>query len=119
MPVTVRFTVDVVERAPRPPTVLVMSDDKDWRAMLRRVLEEQGCRVLTARHAGDALVASMRHDGTVDLLLTDGNQGLRLADFPRRIFGDNPGLRLVHLERRPLTRDRLIAELSGALQQKP
>lgn len=104
----VRVTIDVAERAPKEPTVLVMSEDPDWRAVLRRVLEQEGYRVLDARHAGHALVASMRHEGTIDLLVTDGAQGRRRSDFAPKLFRDNPAMRLVHLEERPATREDLL-----------
>src|SRR5512134_2939092 len=107
----VRVTIDVVGRAPKQPTVLVISEDPDWRAVLRRVLEQEGYRVLDARHAGHALIASMRHEGTIDLLLTDGAQGRRRSDFAPKMFSDNPAMRLVHLEERPRTRDDLLKSL--------
>lgn len=114
MQFTVRLAIDVAEGARRQPTVLVMSEDQDWCAALRRVLEQEGYAVLTARHAGHALVTSMRHPGRVDLLVSDGGQGRRRSDLPLGIFRDNPGLRLLHLDQRPGTREQLLEAISRA-----
>jgi CheY-like chemotaxis protein len=118
MQVTVRVAVKVAESATRTPTILVMSDDPDWRATAMRVLEQEGYRVLEARHAGQALVESTRHQGSVDLLLTDGDQGQRRSDFTR-IFRDHPGATLLHLPARPPTRDDLVSAVKTAIERPP
>lgn len=115
MQITVRLAIDVAEPAPRTPTVLLMSEDREWREAAGRALEREGFRVLPARHAGQALVESMRHPGAVDLLLTDGEQGLRRSDFPA-IFRDHPQAALLHLHTRPRSRDELLAAVTAAIQ---
>ncbi len=110
MQVTLRLAIGAADPGARTPTVLVMSDDADWRAAVRRVLEQEGYRVLAARHPGQALVQCMRHDGQIDLLLTDGDQGQRRTDFPG-IFRDHPRAQLLLLRARPATREDLVAAI--------
>ncbi len=114
MQFTVRLAIGVPEGARRPPTVLVMSDDENWRAATRRALEQEGYQVLAARHAGQALVTAVRHAAPIDLLVSDGARGCR-SDFSPRLFAENPQMRLLHLGARPRTREDLLASVSGAL----
>jgi CheY-like chemotaxis protein len=53
----------------RPATVLVVEDDAASRELVRRVLEEQGCRVLVAED-GKRAIAVMEQE-TPDLLILD------------------------------------------------
>ncbi|HEX8849526.1 MAG TPA: ATP-binding protein [Gemmatimonadaceae bacterium] len=52
-------------------TVLVVEDESAVRALVKRLLEKQGYRVLEARHGADAIALCQRQDAAVDLLLTD------------------------------------------------
>jgi two-component system cell cycle sensor histidine kinase/response regulator CckA len=52
-------------------TVLLVEDEGLVRALARRVLEEHGYTVLEAAEALAALELSARHEGRIDLLLTD------------------------------------------------
>lgn len=115
MQTTVRITIDVRERPPRRPSILVLSDDQEWRSVVQRVLEQQGYDVTAARHAGQALVAWMRHEGRIDLLLTEGAHGRELADVAPRISRTSSGMRWVHLDRRPSCGEELLAVVTGAL----
>jgi CheY-like chemotaxis protein len=110
----VRLAIEVAERAPRLPTVLVVSEDRDWRAVLRRVLEQEGYRVLAARHAGHALITCVRYEGQVDLLLSDDEAGCSRSDLPIRLLKDHPRLRVLELQRRPRSREELVAIVNAA-----
>jgi PAS domain S-box-containing protein len=52
-------------------TILLVEDDEMVRALARRCLEQQGYTVLGAGHPDEALLANVRHDGPIDLLITD------------------------------------------------
>jgi CheY-like chemotaxis protein len=77
--------------ARRRPLVLLVEDESSIRAVVARVLEGDGCQVLTAPHGRAALglIASLAHP--VDLLITDlsmpelGGEALvaELARYPR------------------------------------
>jgi len=105
--------------------VLFVSPDPDLRAVATRVLARQGYVVLTAAHAGHALLAGLMLD-RIDILISevafDGMTGAALADRLRR---NHAGLRSLFMADagtvkrdgllvRPFTGDDLLAEL-GAL----
>jgi two-component system, cell cycle sensor histidine kinase and response regulator CckA len=52
-------------------TVLLVEDEDGVRSLVREVLKRHGYKVLETRHGGEALVASEKHKGKIDLLLTD------------------------------------------------
>ncbi|OYV68847.1 MAG: hypothetical protein B7Z74_08130, partial [Deltaproteobacteria bacterium 21-66-5] len=68
-------------RRPPPPrsrvvprgggTILIVEDSEGVRVLAERILRGEGYTVLTARDGVDALDVSRRHDGDIDLLLTD------------------------------------------------
>ena len=106
-------------------TVLVVTPDADLRMAAARVLATAGYRVLTAAHAGHALLACIEA-GPVDLLAAELSMedvsGPGLAETLRRqcpdlatVFLGSPGA----AERdgvlvRPFTRDDLLAALATA-----
>lgn len=52
-------------------TILVVEDEEMIRTLLKRTLEGLGYRVLLAGHGGEALLTAERHEGPIDLLITD------------------------------------------------
>jgi PAS domain S-box-containing protein len=52
-------------------TILLVEDDEQVRALVRTILQRSGYQVIEAQSAGDALLLSENHSGTIDLLLTD------------------------------------------------
>jgi len=52
-------------------TVLLVEDEDGVRALVRQVLHKHGYNVLEARHGGEALLMCERHQGKIDMLLTD------------------------------------------------
>jgi len=52
-------------------TILVVEDEELVRRMIRKALERSGYRVLEAREGSEALAAARRHEGDLDLVLTD------------------------------------------------
>ncbi len=71
-------------------SILLVEDDDSIRDLLRRVLEEKGYRVITCSDGQEALAISQRHDGPIDLLLTDvimpGLSGPRVARILREKY---------------------------------
>ena len=105
--------------------VLFVSPDPDLRAVATRVLARQGYVVLTAAHAGHALLAGLMLD-RIDILISemalDDMTGAALADRLRRnhtglrslLMADASTIKGDGLLIRPFTGDDLLAEL-GAL----
>lgn len=52
-------------------TILLVEDDDKVRRLLRQMLLQQGYKILEARHGLDAVAVAGKHDGSIDLLLTD------------------------------------------------
>jgi signal transduction histidine kinase/CheY-like chemotaxis protein len=52
-------------------TILVVEDEELVRGMIRTALERSGYRVLEAREGSEALATARRHEGDLDLVLTD------------------------------------------------
>jgi len=78
-------------------TVLLVEDATPVRTLARRSLEARGYRVLDAADGRAALEISARHDGDIDLLLTDvvmpGMSGRELAE---RLAPLRPGMKVLY-----------------------
>lgn len=76
-----------MDRSQRPPTVLVVEDEAFIRLDMVDCLEEAGCEVLQAAHAGQAIEILEQHP-LVRLIFTDVDMpgsmdGLQLATYVR------------------------------------
>jgi CheY-like chemotaxis protein len=101
-------------------TVLLVEDDASVRRLTARLLEGNGYCVIEASDGADAIAAADRHDGPIDLLLTDvimpGMSGLDLATV---LLGARPGTRIVYMSGYP--DDAVLRDDLGrvAFLQKP
>lgn len=79
-------------------TILIVEDDDAFRAVLLRVLKEQGYNALAATGAAEALALAKEHAGEIHLLLTDvrmpGQNGAELAE---ELLKSRPGLKLLYM----------------------
>lgn len=86
-------------------TVLLVDDEPTVRKVLQRVLERSGFAVLIASNADDALAIAARHEGTIDLLVSDvvmpATQGPELA---RMLCEQYPALRVLFVSGYPGSR---------------
>jgi CheY-like chemotaxis protein len=85
-------------RATVGKTILLVDDQADVRRILERMLRSLGFVVLSVGSGREALECQRRHDGPVDLLITDlempGMDGRELADALRE---HRPGLGVLFL----------------------
>ncbi|MEQ1759059.1 MAG: ATP-binding protein [Vicinamibacterales bacterium] len=79
-------------------TILVTEDDPDLRSLLIDTLEAKGYTVVEAGGPSEALGVVARHEGAIDLLLTDlimpGGSGRELA---RRMSSTQPRLKVLYM----------------------
>ena len=79
-------------------TILIAEDDDAFRAVLLRVLKEQGYNALAASTAGEALSLAKEHTGEIQLLLTDmrmpGKTGAELAE---ELLQSRPDIGLLYM----------------------
>lgn len=77
-------------------TVLLVEDEQLVRLAARRILERHGYRVLEAQHGREALELCTRHEGAIDLMVTDvvmpQMNGRELA---RQLTGLRPTLKVI------------------------
>jgi two-component system, cell cycle sensor histidine kinase and response regulator CckA len=106
-----------------PPTVLLVEDEEEVRALTREVLEMHGYAVLEALDSADALRLGETHPGRLDLLITDvimpRMSGPELA---RRLRARRPELRVLCMSGYPEGAQREVAADAGtwnAWLQKP
>jgi CheY-like chemotaxis protein len=105
-------------------TVLIVTGDENFSAVASRVLRREGYGVVTASHAGHAILAALTTthiDVIIADLHLDNMSGERLAATLRR---HHPRLRSLFMTRHaalkqdgvlvhPFTRDELLVELDG------
>ena len=106
-----------------PPSVLLLTEDAEFQAVLVRVLRSEGYSVMAAAHTGDAILASMQH-GVFDVLIIDQHLAEGHARVvAERLQGWNPKVRTLRLCDagstdpaslvRPFTADRLLEKLDA------
>ena len=85
---------------PRPGTenVLLVEDDESVLRLVKGVLEGAGYTVLPSCNGKDALATSERHEGPIDLVLTDFLMpGMRGDELGRRLTAARPDVRVLYM----------------------
>ena len=79
-------------------TILVVEDEEQILRLCRKVLESQGYKVIAAEKPGEAIVLCEKHQGEIDMLLTDvvmpSMNGMELKE---RIETLKPGIRVLYM----------------------
>jgi PAS domain S-box-containing protein len=79
-------------------TVLLVEDEELVRMMLVEVLKAAGYSVLDARHGEDALNVAEKHQGPIDLLVTDMTMpGFSGSELARRLGDKRPSMRVLFI----------------------
>jgi signal transduction histidine kinase/CheY-like chemotaxis protein len=66
-----RIVGDEPSASDEAPTILLVEDEAALRGMMRRLLERSGYHVLEAEHGAHALIQCERHEGAIDLVVSD------------------------------------------------
>jgi two-component system, cell cycle sensor histidine kinase and response regulator CckA len=79
-------------------TILLAEDDPSVREIVRAMLSKKGYAVLCASDGEQAIDMASKHDGTIDLLLTDVVlPGLSGREVAERLNADRPELRVLYM----------------------
>jgi two-component system cell cycle sensor histidine kinase/response regulator CckA len=127
LPASSEAYVDEEEPSPAPSrghgeTLLVVEDEAALRDVAGRILSGAGYRVLAAECGPEALELAARHDGVIDLLVSDvvmpGMLGKDLAD---RLSGVRPETRVLYMSgyAQPVLHSQGTLEPGVALLEKP
>jgi signal transduction histidine kinase len=79
-------------------TILVVEDDDAVRNMTREFLKIKGYTVVEARSAPDAIQFTKRHNGPIDLVLTDVVMpGMKGRELVERLASLRPGVKVLYM----------------------
>jgi signal transduction histidine kinase/CheY-like chemotaxis protein len=94
LPVRREAAADAAQRQ----TVLLVEDAKEVRDLARRVLSENGYRVLEAENGAEALLVSSAHQGPIRLLLSDVVMPLMSGpEAARRLLAIRPEMKVLYM----------------------
>jgi two-component system cell cycle sensor histidine kinase/response regulator CckA len=83
---------------PAGQTVLVVEDEEALREVTRRLLSRQGYTVITAGNGAEAIIEAGRHQGAIDLLLTDVIMPQMLGkEAAEKIGHTRPDIRVLYM----------------------
>jgi PAS domain S-box-containing protein len=103
-------------------TILLVEDDERVRQLVGQMLLLQGYKVLETRQSSDAVGVASKHDGPIDLLLTDvvmpQMSGQELAE---QVVALRPGIKVVFMSGYPggIASERGMFSPSAFFLQKP
>jgi hypothetical protein len=79
-------------------TILLAEDEQDVREVAREFLESGGYTVIEARDGAEALKKVEKHQGAIDLLITDMVMpGMTGQDLTARLLQARPGIRVLYM----------------------
>jgi len=83
---------------PVTETVLLVEDEESVRQLVRETLEAKGYKVLEADHGTAALEIAERHDGPIDILITDVVMpGMNGREVSAQLCAAHPKTRVLYL----------------------
>ena len=94
LPAVAQPAVAAGEARPAGATILLVEDEDMLRDLMTRILTDDGFAVLSASSGQEALLAFDRHQGTIDLLVSDVVMpGLTGPELARRLRARHPQLK--------------------------
>jgi PAS domain S-box-containing protein len=102
-------------------TVLLVEDDNGLRAVACRVMRKYGYQVIEARNGQEALDICGRHDGRIDIVVTDMVMPeMSGAELVQRMEACNPQIRVLFMSgytRDVVARESIMREGSGFIEK--
>jgi PAS domain S-box-containing protein len=102
-------------------TILVVEDDAQVRAMVRRVLTSRSYDILEARDGEEAIAIAADHGGVIDLVLSDvvipGLSGPEIVQQVERHRGRTPALFMSGYTDHAVLRDRILSAGANFIQK--
>jgi CheY-like chemotaxis protein len=90
--------VQAVPVAGGTETLLVCEDDETIRQLMCRVLTERGYQVLSAENSQKGIELAARHEGPIDLLVTDViMQGMSGGQMAQQLKAQRPNMRILYV----------------------
>lgn len=78
--------------------ILLVEDEEGVRSVLQRILVGRGYRVLAAAGAGEAMDVARRHQGGIDLLLTDVTMPqVKGPELAAALLAEQPRIRVIYM----------------------
>ena len=102
-------------------TVLVIEDDAQVRAMVRRILSSSGYQILEARDGEEAVAVTSMHAGTIDLILSDvvipGVSGPEAVQQVQQTHGGTRSLFMSGYTDHAVLRDQILSAGANFIQK--
>jgi len=115
-------SVTVAEAGGGTETILLVEDEESVRQLVRDTLAAKGYQVLEAENGEAGMVAAARHQGKIDLVITDVVMpGMGGREMVKRLIESRPGTKVLYLS--GYTEDAIVSdgsiEKGTAFLQKP
>jgi CheY-like chemotaxis protein len=117
-----KHSVAVPEAVGGTETILLVEDEESVRQLVRDTLSAKGYQVLEAENGEAGMAAAARHQGTIDLVITDVVMpGMGGREMVKQLIEARPGTRVLYLS--GYTEDAIVSdgsiEKGTAFLQKP
>jgi len=116
-PLAAAITVGGSER------ILIVEDEEMLRELAREILNDSGYQILEAASGREALEVWQRHEGNIDLLLTDMvmPEGVSGVDLAERLVAKNPRLKVIFMSGYTSedVSQEMLARTNASFIQKP
>lgn len=108
--------------AQKEETILVVDDEEEILMLVKRVLETQGYRVLTAQHNSQAFLASFQYSGPIHLMIADVMMpGVSGPEFGAKLCQYRPDMKIMYMSGWPQETvfEKLVSQEGVAFISKP
>lgn len=108
--------------AQKEETILVVDDEEEILMLVKRVLETQGYRVLTAQHNSQAFLVAFQYSGPIHLMISDVMMpGVSGPEFGAKLCQYRPDMKIMYMSGWPQETvfEKLVSQDGVAFISKP